>query len=291
MGLKEIDFVLIAQEFGRAALSEPVLDTAVIGAFLISESKSEELKEKWLPRIALGEAKLSIGHEINPCVADAHVADLILIQRNNAIYALTPDQLTLELQPSVDPTRKLFKAEFEPLQPIEIANGEIAQKLMLNALNRGALCSAAQQLGLAQQMVDMSVHYATERHQFGKPIGSFQAIKHHLATVQVQIEFATPVVYRAANSVSMQMGRTNLDVSHAKILASEATNLAAKTAIQVHGAIGYTAELDLHLWMKRAWALDITWGTRNWHKDRLSQVILNPEITLGSSETFVESYL
>jgi alkylation response protein AidB-like acyl-CoA dehydrogenase len=123
-------------------------------------------------------------------------------------------------------------------------------------------------------MVDMAVAYACEREQFGRPIGSFQAVKHRLADAQVALEFARPVVYRAAFSVADGASDRELHVSHAKAAASEAASLAAKAALQVHGAIGYTWEMDLHFWMKRAWALDAVWGGGAWHRRRLARSLL-----------------
>jgi len=128
-------------------------------------------------------------------------------------------------------------------------------------------------------MVDMSVDYAKDRQQFGKPIGSFQAIKHHLATVHTQIEFTRPMVQLAA----IQGGRA---VHTAKIAAIDTAMLAAETAIQVHGGMGYTFEVDLHLFMKRAWALCGEWGDRNYHMKKLEDMILDRDAELGPGTSF-----
>ena len=131
-------------------------------------------------------------------------------------------------------------------------------------LDRAALAAGAQLCGIAQQLLDMAVGYARQRHQFGQPIGAFQAVKHQLADVALKLEFARPVVYRAAYS----MDPTH--VSMAKACASEAALLAARVALQVHGAIGYTWEHDLHLWLKRVWALGPAWGDAAWHRARVA---------------------
>jgi alkylation response protein AidB-like acyl-CoA dehydrogenase len=112
------------------------------------------------------------------------------------------------------------------------------------------------------------------RKQFGSAIGSFQAVKHHLADALVKLEFARPVVYRAAYSMSHRSESAALHVSMAKVYASEAALLAARTALQCHGAIGYSYEHDLHLWMKRAWALAATWGDASWHRARVGKLVL-----------------
>jgi alkylation response protein AidB-like acyl-CoA dehydrogenase len=123
-------------------------------------------------------------------------------------------------------------------------------------------------------MLDTTVEYAQSRHQFGVPIGSFQAVKHHLADVALGLEFARPLVYRAAYSLARRDPDRSAHVSMAKARASEAALLAGRVALQMHGAIGYTTEYDLHLWMKRAWALAASWGDAAWHHDRVGRAIL-----------------
>ncbi|MGH3239713.1 MAG: acyl-CoA dehydrogenase family protein, partial [Spirillospora sp.] len=131
----------------------------------------------------------------------------------------------------------------------------------------GALLCAAQQIGLGRSLLDVSVGYAKTRRQFGRPIGEYQAIKHHLATALVELEFARPLVYGAALSYGTpEFAR---DVSAAKVAASEASYLMAKTALQVHGAIGYTDEYAPSLWIRKARALYSAWGTVPEHRARI----------------------
>ena len=172
---------------------------------------------------------------------------------------------TGEAVKSIDPLRKLVKKVGDSNSP--------------QADFHGAVLSAAQLVGLSARMVDMSVDYAKDRHQFGKPIGSFQAIKHQLATVYTQIEFTRPMVHLAA----MQGGRA---VHTAKIAAIDTAMLAAETAIQVHGGMGYTYEVDLHMFMKRAWALCGEWGDRNYHMKKLEDLVLNGDAKIGAGTTF-----
>ncbi|NDH11859.1 MAG: acyl-CoA dehydrogenase, partial [Actinobacteria bacterium] len=140
---------------------------------------------------------------------------------------------------------------------------------------RAALGTAAQCIGVARRLLEATVEYVGERHQFGKPVGSYQAVKHHLANVKIALDFAAPLVYRAAWSVAhdddpVTRGR---DVSMAKAQASEAVDLAARQALQCHGAIGYTFEYDLQLWLKRAWTLAATHGDVRFHRDRVAAAI------------------
>ena len=143
------------------------------------------------------------------------------------------------------------------------------------ALDRGALACAAQQLGVAEALVELAVSYACERRQFGAPIGSFQAVKHQLADVKVALEYARSTVYRAAHSVAREGRCRALDVSMAKVAAGEAALSAARTALQVHGAIGYTWEQDVHIWMRRAWSLDLDWGAGAWHRARVADAVID----------------
>lgn len=141
------------------------------------------------------------------------------------------------------------------------------------AFERAALGTAAQLLGLGRRMLDMTVAYVTERHQFGVPIGSFQAVKHHLADARLALEFAAPAVWRAAWSLSQGTETAPRDVSMAKAMAADAAHLVGRKALQCHGGIGYTVEYDLHLFLKRTWALEQLWGTTAWHRHRVASAI------------------
>ena len=111
-------------------------------------------------------------------------------------------------------------------------------------------------------------------------------MKHHLADVAVKIEFAKPVVHRAAYGLSRNEPRVAAQVSHAKLAAGEAATLAARRSLQVHGAMGYTWESDLQMFMKRAWALDAAWGDRAFHKTRVASLILSNGAAIGPGATF-----
>ena len=280
MGMDEVDFVLLLEECGRAALSEPLAETAAIGVPLLRDLGGE-LAAKWLPRAAAGDATLAVGLEADPLVAAADSADLLLLQNGNEIHAVARDAVTPVAQPGNDRSRRMFSVEWSPSAATCAARGADAERLLALSFDRGVLAYAAQQLGIANQLLDLAVQYALEREQFGVPIGSFQAIKHMVSNVAVALEFARPVVYRAAYSVARGTAHRSADVSHAKVAASEAAQKAAKTSLQVHGAIGYTWEVDLHLWMKRAWALDLAWGTGPFHLARVADSVLAESASIG----------
>ena len=284
LGMNELDFVLLAQECGYVALPEPLVNTAMVAVPLLQDIGGE-LAAHWLPMVASGEAKVVVGLEQNLMVEDAHVADLLLLQQGGRLVAATPDQVSLRHNESVDPSRKLFVVEVTG-EATTIATDEQAATLIASSLNRGALACAAQALGLAQRMIDLSVQYTSERQQFGKPIGSFQAVKHHMANVAVQLEYAKAPTHRAAYAVAAGQEIATQAVSHAKLVACEAANLAAKNGHQAHGAMGYTWEVDLHIFMKKAWALANTWGDAGFHKSRVGEAIFADGAALGAGATF-----
>jgi alkylation response protein AidB-like acyl-CoA dehydrogenase len=274
LGLSEIDLVLLLEECGRAALPEPIVETSAVGAPLLAECAHPELCSAWLPRVAAGQARLAVGLDGAPFVADAHVADLLLLQRGDELHALDRGSVKMAPEHSVDGARRLFRVTWSASPATLVAAGPPARVALARAFDRGALGAAAMLLGLARSLIDVTVEYVKVRKQFGSAIGSFQAVKHHLADALVKLEFARPVVYRAAYSMSRADRDAPLHVSMAKAYASDAALLAARAALQCHGAIGYSYEHDLHLWMKRAWALAVAWGDVSWHRARVGALIL-----------------
>ncbi|MDX1735274.1 MAG: acyl-CoA dehydrogenase family protein [Halioglobus sp.] len=284
LGMTAVDFVLLAQECGYVALPEPLVHTALVAVPMLQDIGGD-LAAEWLPQVAAGEAKVIVGIEQNLLVEDAHVADLLLLQQGDRVVAATPGQVDLRHNESVDPSRKLFAVDVDD-GAATVATGDTAQALVHAALDRGALGCAAQALGLAQRMVDMSVQYTAERQQFGAAIGTFQAVKHHMSNVAVRLEYAKAPTHRAAYAVANRQAVASHAVSHAKLVACEAANLAAKNCIQVHGAMGYTWEVDLHIYMKKAWALANTWGDAGFHKTRIGERIFAAGAALGADATF-----
>jgi alkylation response protein AidB-like acyl-CoA dehydrogenase len=143
------------------------------------------------------------------------------------------------------------------------------------ARDEAACGLAAVMVGACRRVLDLAVAHVRDRRQFGVPIGSFQAVKHHLADVALALEFARPLVYRAAWSLAKRDADRSVHVSMAKARASDAALHAGRVALQVHGAIGYTTEYDLHLWLKRAWALAASWGDAAWHDELVGRAILD----------------
>ncbi len=237
LGLTMVDLVLILEETGRCALPEPIVEsTTIAGSFL-----------------GRADVSASLGHTLVPW---ADTVDVIIT------HAGQFDRADVELIPHtpVDGARRVFEVVGTP-QPI-------GGPALTGAFDRAQIGTAAQQCGLAQRMLDLTAEYTKERRQFGVPIGSFQAVKHHLANARIALEFARPLVYRAAVTVDP------VHACMAKLKADEAALTAAKAALQCHGAIGYTTEYDLHLYMKRAWALSRSMGDGPFLLNRIGENIL-----------------
>jgi alkylation response protein AidB-like acyl-CoA dehydrogenase len=286
LDMDETLLVLLLEETGRAALAEPMIGTAAVAAPLLRDLEPPERADSWLERIAAGEARIAVGHEANAFLADAHVAELLLLPHGDEIHAVPPSEARLTREPSNDPSRRIFSVAWSPRAETRLVAGDAARDLLAAAFDRGALGCAAEALGAGDRLVELAVSYAGQREQFGRPIGSFQAVKHMLADVKVKLEYARPLVYRAAWSVAQGARWRSLHVSMAKLAACEAAAAAARTALQVHGAIGYTWEQDLHLFMRRAWSLAFDWGLCCVHERRVREVVLEGDAPVGPGTTF-----
>ncbi|MHB8220009.1 MAG: acyl-CoA dehydrogenase family protein [Acidimicrobiales bacterium] len=307
LGLGDVDLVGVLEECGRVALPEPLAESAAVAAPILARagelagagSAAAKAAATLLPGLAAGELVTTVGGAdlapwgapepvtstepapdvtqgtvVTSRVNGATAADLYLLAwevpgSGWQLHAVGAGSVEATATPSVDPTRDLGRVEWTPWPHTMIASGGHAADLVDEIVDRSALAAAAQLLGLADRMVSDSAAYAVERHQFGRPIGSFQAVKHHLADARVRLEFARPAVYRAADSVARCLPGRSEHVSMAKALASDAADLAARMALQVHGAVGYTWECHLHYFMKRAWALSAAWGAAPVHRRRV----------------------
>lgn len=263
LGLDALDWVLVAEETGRYAVPEPVIDTLAVAVPALAASDSAALQDRWLGRLAAGRATAAAADGDGARVCWADTADVLLLRAGDELHAVERGAVALSACDSVDRARRLFDVRWTPSPATRVTADASA------AFDRGALATAAQLVGLAVGMLDRTVEYVTVRQQFGVPIGSFQAIKHRLADALSAIEFARPVVYRAAYAVAADAPDRAVRVSMAKAFASDAARTVARHALQCHGAIGYSFEYDLHLWMKRAWCLASAWGDAAWHRERV----------------------
>lgn len=279
LGMSDTGFALLAEEVGYVAMPDPLIDVAGVAAPLLAC-----LEEDLAAQVVGGEARVVTAHPLNPYVNQLKPSDRILAFADNAVGLLDSADAGAEAVAGIDPLRRLSKVCVS--EGTTLAAGGDVKALTKRAALRGALFTAAELLGLTAAMIDMSKNYVVERKQFGVAIGTFQAVKHHLSTAFTKLEFARPAVYRAAATLNDDNDRAELHVAHAKIAAGDAAINAAEAAIQVHGGIGYTFEADLHLFMKRVWALTGIWGDRNYHMDIVDRAIFDQHLKLGPSSTF-----
>ncbi len=255
-----LDLTLVYEEAGRACLPEPLLETTGIAAPLIARFGSDALKEKWLPAIASGDATAGIQEGDGSLVAGGDDADFIVACRDDAIHILDRKGFQATPVPSLDQARPVARVECETGSQTRLVSIDDRDALIL--FWGAAFTGAASILnGLAMQMRDMSVEYVTDRKQFGRPVGSFQAVKHKLASMHVAIESARPAAWYAAYALAEDRDGATVDSAVAKIAANDAEALCNAEALQCHAGIGFTWEHDLHFWLKRGMALRGSFGT------------------------------
>ena len=250
-----VDLVVALERLGRWGAPGPITESIAVAPILLADDERSGA-------LASGEliATVALRPQV-PRAVDADTAGLTLLADVDG----TVSGATLgEQHESVDPSRRLFDV-----------NGAEAtwQADVARAYEFGALATAAQLVGAGQALLEAAVDYAKQRSQFGRVIGSYQAIKHKLADVHIALELARPLVYGAALSLADSAPDTARDVSAAKASASDAALLAARSALQTHGAIGFTAEHDLSLWLLRVQALRPAWGDPAWHLRRVLEAL------------------
>jgi alkylation response protein AidB-like acyl-CoA dehydrogenase len=279
LGMAETDWVLLAEETGYAALPHPFVETACVVAPLLDDTDDPHgvlaellAGERQASVVPLTSALVPWGDAVTYLVALDHRPRTTPVWRATRITGGVAVGDTAErrrtLVEALDPGRHLVQ-----LGAWKADGGLGDEAIAERAFDRGALGTAAQLVGLSRRMLDLTVAYVAERQQFGVPIGSQQAVKHHLADAAMAVRFAAPVVYAAAWELATGAPTASRTVSTAKALASDAARLTSRQALQCHGAIGYTVEYDLHLYLKRAEALSRTWGDAAWHRRRVATAL------------------
>lgn len=250
IGAHPVDLVVAAERLGYFGVPGPVTESIAVAPILLADDERAG-------GLASGELIATVAFPPHvPRAVDGDTAGLILVAGDGEVR----DGVAGDVHESVDPARRLVDVT---------ATGDARTADTARAFEFGALVTAAQLVGAGQAMLDMSVSYAKQRTQFGRLIGSYQAIKHDLADVYIAIEMARPLVYGAALSLADDSPDTARDVSAATAAASDAALLAARSSLQAHGAIGYTQEHDLSLLLLRVQALRSSWGDATWHRRRV----------------------
>jgi alkylation response protein AidB-like acyl-CoA dehydrogenase len=251
MGGDLLDAVLLFQELGRAAVPGPVLEHMAVAAPLLASTH---------PGVVDGSTVATVAIDSSPYVAHAHVADMI-VTRDGCLTGFSSTDVD-----GIDGGRRIAT--------VSGGTAEVLDVPVERAFDTMAVATSAYMIGLGERMIDVAADYARQREQFGKPIGSFQAVKHLMSDALLKVEFAKAPTYRAAWSLANDQLSASRDVSMAKALASEASYRASRGSMQVHGGIGYTWEADLQLFMKKAWALSRAYGDATWHRRRVSAAVL-----------------
>jgi alkylation response protein AidB-like acyl-CoA dehydrogenase len=299
LGLSWVEVVALQEVLGEALFCGPYLATVGLAASALEAAGDSAQQAEWLGRIAEGASAAlavspgSVGvrreggdYVLDGAVrhvVDGHCAELIVVAAQGdaglSLFAVPAETRGLERVqlPTMDRTRRLAELRFAgarlPASARLGAEGGAAPALE-RALALGAVALAAEQVGVAQRSLDLAVAYAKERVQFGRPIGSFQAIKHKCADMMVKVEAARSAVYWAGGVAAEPRAKElALAASAAKAAASDAAFFVAGSALQIFGGVGFTAEYDIQLYFKRARASAALLGDAAWHRERVAQRI------------------
>ncbi len=307
-GFGMVELCIVAEEFGRALLCAPYFSTAVLAANAILNAGTDAQKSVFLPDIAKGArlATLAItepdgnwdpagikvvatrdadGFRLDGAksyVVDGHTADLLIVAARApattgleglALFTLDANAggVVRRLLESMDPTRKIVRIDFRGAHADLLGTLNDGAKPILRTLDQAAIALANEMVGGAQTLLGSAVDYSKLRVQFGRTIGSFQAIKHRLADILLEVELAKSAAYYAAQAAAVNDPEWPALASLAKAAASEAYLHSAAECIQLHGGIGFTWDNDTHLWFKRARSSEVFLGQPSYHRELLMQ--------------------
>ncbi len=309
--LNYVDLVLVLEEMGRVVLPSPFIWTMIF-AEAMKRAGSDAQKSALLPKIATGDlvATLAwlepsaswdassitlaarpsdVGFVLNGVklfINDGHVADYLLVaartggsgEEGITLFVLDRNRAGIAGTPlkTMDQTRKLAEIRFTDVKATSAdIVGEVGKgwKTLSQIIDRGKVMLAAEMVGGAQKVLDMTVEYAKVRVQFGRPIGSFQAVQHKCANMMIDVEGAKSAVYYAAWAVSNDVPDGPVAAAVAKAAASDAFRRVSAEGIQLHGGIGFTWDHDLHLYFKRAKSSEFTFGDATYNRELMAQGI------------------
>jgi len=313
VGSNLVDLTVLLEEMGRVLAPGPFVPTVILAGLPILSAGSEEQKQMFLPRIARGEMIMSLALmetggtieasgtalEATPSgddftlegtklfVPDAHVADYLLCvartkevpDKEDGITLFLVDTKTTCIRTEVLKTmtgEKLCEVVFENVRvPAENILGELHQgwPIVQKLLAQATVAECARMVGGAQWVLETAVDYANERIAFDRPIGSFQAISHKCANMAIEVEGAVSITYYAAWAVSENDPEMTLATSMSKAWCSDMYKHVAGEGIQIHGAIGFTWDHDMHLYFKRAKASELALGDGDYHREKVAAIL------------------
>ena len=309
-GLSIVDLVVVLEEMGKASVPGPFFSSTCLGGLVILEAGNDAQKQKYLPDIAAGKTKATLAFleenarwdekgvnikarkgkknyslsGVKLFVPDAHTADVIVCAVRTAdglsLFVVDRQQagVNTRLLKTMDQTRKLCEVTFDKVQitpDAVLGTAGQASEPLRRIIDRSKVALCAEMCGGAQKVLDMTVEYAKIREQFGRPIGSFQAIQHKCANMLVQVESAKSATYYAAWAVSNNIPEAPLAAAMAKAYCSDAFRQVTAEGIQVHGGIGFTWEHDMHIYFKRAKGSEVTFGDATWNRELVAQYTLD----------------
>jgi alkylation response protein AidB-like acyl-CoA dehydrogenase len=288
LGLGVVELAVLQEQLGYALAPTPLLST-VAAALVIGAAGSAEQRAAWLPDLAEGERRATVapipaeldrgdGDALSgtlEAVPDAGGADLLVVPTGHARLAvvdLSGRGVSVEPAGALDPTRRLFGVTLEgaPSTPLGAEDG--AGRLA-RARDVIAVAVAAESVGVAHRAMEMAVAHARDRHQFGRPIGVFQAVSHPCAQMLLEVEGARSAVLFAAWALDHSPDEAPLAAAMAKAYASDAGRRVPAAALQVLGGIGFTWEHDLHFWLKRGRANAASWGDARSQRARVADLL------------------
>jgi alkylation response protein AidB-like acyl-CoA dehydrogenase len=310
-GLGIVDLAVLFEEMGYALAPSPLLSNTVVGLAL-TFAGSDEQRERWLRPLAAGElrgapALLDAGTSAVPMrfeleaeesgdglvlngektlVMDAASADFFLVSTADGrrhIVERGAESVTVKPEESIDLTRRLSSVKLDGVEVAPENTLPGAPEDYLPVFLRACVALAAESTGLAQRALEMSVEYAKDRQQFGRPIGAYQAVSHRCAQMLLETENSRSAVYGAAWAADAEPESLPLAASMAKAYASDAGWRVPDMAIQVHGGIGFTWEHDLHFFLKRGRANAASFGDAKWHREQVADAVLAGETAPASA--------
>ena len=313
MALGLVDLVVLMEEMGRAVAPGPYFSTVLLGGLAVLEAGSDAQKKEWLPKIAAGDKRVALAWmepsaQLGPAgvtltavekggtytlsgtklfVHDAHSADALVVAARTrpgagadgvSLFLLPKGTkgLAVTLLPTMDQTRKLCEVACSDVTvgaDALLGAAGAGWTPLARVLDRATVALCAEMCGGAQKVLDMTVEYAKIRQAFGRPIGSYQGVKHRAADMLVDVENSKSITYYAAWALDENSPEAPLAVSMAKAYVSDAFRRVAAAGIQLHGGIGFTWEHDLHLYFKRAKGSEFTFGDATHHRERVAQLV------------------
>lgn len=279
LGMGDIALAILQIEMGRVVLPGPFFST-VLAARAVARCASDEQRSRLLPRVASGDLLLTFGHDgrvdvrdgllagSRRFVTDGHVAELVLTPAHlegDEAWLVLAEPSSRRTIATIDRTRVLTEVSFDGSTFERV--GSSTRDDVHDVLRRGAVLLAAEMLGCAERALELATEYAKQRVQFGKPIGSFQAVKHRLADMLVDVESMRNAVYYAAWALERDNAEAPIAASMTKAFCSDAAPRVTAGAIQVHGGIGFTWEHDAHLFYKRATTDAAAFGDATFHRE------------------------